>query len=273
MAAVLAGVIWLDSYLGSAGGAAWLRGAPLTAVLVMLVLGGFREVGRMARNAQVRVLPTSGILASIALATAPWWLQWIAGGATADCLIMLVGLIMLAVFCEQMIRNRTDDALRGVACTFLAVMYLGFGGAMVLTIRMSYSVGVLLMFLAAVKGTDIGAYFTGSAIGRHKMIPWLSPGKSWEGLVGGVVSAAGAAVLMRYLFNIEIDLGLTVAFGCIVGLVGQFGDLCESLLKRSSNVKDSGSVLPEFGGVLDIVDSPLLAAPAAYLILHFFWQG
>ncbi|RPI58417.1 MAG: CDP-archaeol synthase [Planctomycetaceae bacterium] len=128
------------------------------------------------------------------------------------------------------------------------------------------------MFLVAVKCTDIGAYFTGSAIGRHKLIPWLSPGKTWEGLLGGMAAAAGVSVLAVWAMDIHIagsalPFWRAVVFGVVVGLIGQFGDLSESLMKRSVNVKDSGAVVPEFGGVLDILDSPLLAAPAGYLML------
>ena len=124
------------------------------------------------------------------------------------------------------------------------------------------------MFLAAVKFADVGAYFTGSAIGRHKLIRWLSPHKSWQGLIGGLAAAAGVSLLIVAALKIDgIHLWQAAVFGVVVGLAGLFGDLCESLLKRSANMKDSGSAVPGFGGVLDILDSPLLAAPIAYLLL------
>jgi phosphatidate cytidylyltransferase len=128
---------------------------------------------------------------------------------------------------------------------------------------------VLVIFLAAAKFTDIGAYFTGSFIGKHKMIPWLSPGKSWEGLVGGLATAAGISVLLAWLL-LEGDqppLRMWAIFGPVVGLAGQFGDLCESLLKRAAGAKDSGALVPEFGGVLDMLDSVLLSAPVATVVL------
>ncbi|MCP4379805.1 MAG: phosphatidate cytidylyltransferase, partial [bacterium] len=113
---------------------------------------------------------------------------------------------------------------------------------------------------------DIGAYFTGSAIGKHKLIPWLSPGKSWEGLIGGLVTAAGVSILITHLAGLEIAIWQSAIFGVVIGLAGQFGDLCESLLKRSAKLKDSSKMVPEFGGILDIIDSPLLAAPVAYAL-------
>ena len=124
-----------------------------------------------------------------------------------------------------------------------------------------------MLFLAAVKCTDIGAYFVGSAVGRHKLIVWLSPGKSWEGLIGGLAFAAGVSILVAWAWKIDAAVWEAAVFGVAVALAGQFGDLCESLLKRSARVKDSGAALPEFGGVLDLLDSPLLAAPVGYVLL------
>jgi phosphatidate cytidylyltransferase len=187
-------------------------------------------------------------------------------------LLLGLGLIVMLVFAEQMIRRQTTDALKRLGATFLTIAYLGLGGALVLAIRMQYNVPVLVLFLVAVKFTDIGAYFTGSAIGRHKLIPWLSPGKSWEGLAGGLIVGAGASTLAAWALEVSLSrwplpLWTAAVFGAAVGLAGQFADLCESLLKRSTGVKDSGAVLPEYGGILDILDSPLLSAPVAYLLL------
>ena len=176
---------------------------------------------------------------------------------------------MCLAFVEQMVRSQTAGALPTVAMTMFTVLYLGIGGAMMLHIRMIEPDGLvrLVLFLAAVKCADIGAYFTGSAIGKHKMIPWLSPGKSWEGLAGGLAAAVGVSLLVNRLLSVALMDYHAVVFGVVVALAGQFGDLCESLLKRSVHVKDSGAAVPEFGGVLDIIDSPLIAALPAYVLL------
>jgi phosphatidate cytidylyltransferase len=175
------------------------------------------------------------------------------------------------VFAEQMLRARTADAVRRVAVTLLAVVYLGAGAALLVATRTDFGVPALLLVLAAVKFTDIGAYFTGSFFGRHKLIPWLSPGKSWEGLAGGLAAGAGIAMLAAAVLGPEtLTLAEAALLGVVLGLAGQFADLCESLLKRSADVKDAGAVVPEFGGVLDILDSPLLAAPVGYALLAAF---
>jgi len=116
-----------------------------------------------------------------------------------------------------------------------------------------------------VKFTDIGAFFGGRAFGKTKLIPWLSPGKTWEGLIFGLLTAGIiGAVSARWLPNVHPIKGF--GFGVIIGGIGQLGDLLESLMKRDAEVKDSGKLVPGFGGILDIIDSPLVAAPFAYLL-------
>ena len=280
MIAVVFGLLYLDWRLEqlragenngrAAGTLTSVRGLPLAAVFLALTVVAFVEMARLASAGGVQILPVTGLLASALLATLPFWWQFIEplrGPDGADVLLLL-GLVVPAAFLEQMIRHRTDDALRRIGSTLLTILYLGVGGALVLHIRLARGVPTLIMFLAAVKFTDIGAYFTGSAVGRHKLIPWLSPGKSWEGLFGGLVAAAGLSILTAWVFGIEqIAVWEAAVFGAAVGVAGQFADLCESLLKRSAKLKDSGALVPEFGGVLDIIDSPLLAAPAACVLL------
>jgi phosphatidate cytidylyltransferase len=247
---------------------------PTTAVLLLLVTAGFKELARLAGAAGMDLLVASGMTATAAVAGYPYWHRFLpqfitqaTAGAPPPTFALFLVLALLAAFMEQMIRYRTHEALLRIGTTMLAVLYLGVGGALLLWIRLQGSV-YLVLFLVAVKFTDIGAYFTGIAVGRHKMIPWLSPGKSWEGLIGGLVLAAGASVLVAVTLGpTGLSLGEVALFAVAVGLAGQFGDLCESLLKRSAGIKDAGAVVPEFGGVLDIIDSPLLAAPVAMILL------
>jgi len=249
---------------------------PTAAVLLVLVVLGYKELARLAAAAGVGLLGVSGLVSSAAMATVGCWAPTIVRwreyrlwdfdcryGMFLPVLVLAIGL--LAAFVEQMVRHKAEMAFQRIGATLLATMYLGLGGFFVLAIR-GEGVPWLVVFLAAVKFTDIGAYFTGSAIGRHKIIPWLSPGKSWEGLAGGLVVGAGAAMLAMKLLLGQAITPSTVVWAVAVGLAGQFGDLCESLLKRSAHLKDSGALVPEFGGVLDIIDSPLLAAPVAVLL-------
>ena len=276
MIAAVAGLLWLDWHIEQAeeAGHKWAADIPLAVPLVPLVVVltalAFGEISRLARPCQVRLLFVSGLLGALTLALFPFLAHLtVLFPCTPEGLTAMLGGVVLMVFAEQMIRHGSDEALRSVAGTMLAVVYLGVGGAMVLNIRYEFHVPGLVLFLGAVKATDIGAYFVGSAIGRHKLAPSISPGKSWEGLAGGLAAGAAAAVLAAALLpEIEMKPGYAAMFGVVIGLAGQFADLCESALKRSAGAKDSGRAVPSFGGVLDIVDSPLLAAPIAWLLMQ-----
>ena len=260
MTAGLAGLLLIDERA---------VGLPLVALVICIVPVAFVEVARLAEGAGAGLLGVSGLIGTWAIALWPYWCRvgWRYYWYISDYLMALVGLMLLPVFLEQMIRFRTADAFRHIAGTFLAVLYLGVGLAAMLMIRMWMKVEGLVLFLAAVKFTDIGAYFVGSAIGRHKLIPWLSPNKSWEGLAGGLATGAVAGAAAAWALRIPaLPIYQAAAVGALLGLVGQFADLCESLLKRAAQAKDSGALVPQFGGVLDILDSLLLSAPVAYLV-------
>ncbi|MGA0845732.1 MAG: phosphatidate cytidylyltransferase [Luteolibacter sp.] len=132
---------------------------------------------------------------------------------------------------------------------------------------------LLLWLLAVTKFTDMGAYLTGSLIGRHKLIPHVSPAKTWEGLLGAFLFAELAACGLPLLFPALLELlgGMAHAaiLGLILGLLAVVGDLAESILKRALAAKDSGGMLPGIGGALDLIDSICFTAPALYLYLHW----
>jgi phosphatidate cytidylyltransferase len=191
---------------------------------------------------------------------------------------LTIGLMGTAGFVAG--RRRTEGAIGAIAATLLIIVYLGLLPQYLLRLRYAHAAAgpwLLLYFLGVVKFCDIGAYFAGRAIGRHKLIEWLSPKKTIEGLVGGVAASVLLAVLvpalvrrfapMTAIADVLPDMARAVVFGVAMALVGQTGDLLESLFKRDARRKDSADMIPAFGGVLDILDSPLLAAPVACWIL------
>ena len=185
-------------------------------------------------------------------------------------------LSLLAAVIKHSRHQRVDGAMANAGGTLLAIVYLGVLPGFFLPICMTHSAWMVLGIVGVVKAADVGAYFTGKSIGRHKLIPWLSPGKTWEGFFGGLLLSGivGAAIAMGLRDNVASLANVPTAWvyiggaisGALLGAAGQVGDLLESLLKRDAGVKDSGKV-PGFGGVLDILDSPLLAAPVAYWLL------
>jgi CDP-diglyceride synthetase len=296
MTAVVLFVIWLDFFLQLSIPAKpeteiqrnLLIGLPILVVICALLVVGMFEINTMARAAGTRLLFPAGIVGVVLIAAMPkifipytivsmaphvptFWESLIR--ILEYNPLLMPGIVVVGVFLNQMFTRRAEGALSRIAATLLAVTYLGVCGAMILSLRMTYGLGVLLVFLGAVKLTDVGAYFVGSLIGKHKIIPWLSPGKSWEGLIGGLILAGLTGWFSCWMnrtfswFDFSLSLPKAIAFCLILGVVGQFGDLCESLLKRSAGVKDAGNLVPQFGGVLDILDSPLIAAPIAHVLL------
>ena len=197
---------------------------------------------------------------------------------STSALAFIIVFIMLFAALRRAWVKETQEAILKMAGTVLAMLYLGGLAWFLMAIRVKHSIGrqdfhgttwVILSILLMVKFTDIGAYFGGRALGKHKLIPWLSPGKTWEGLFFGLLTAGlvgmGCAPWIRH-----VPWWKGFIFGVVIGGIGQLGDLLESLMKRDAEVKDSGRLVPGFGGILDIIDSPLLAAPFAYLLFSLF---
>ena len=120
-------------------------------------------------------------------------------------------------------------------------------------------------------GSDVGAYFIGKKFGKRKLIPKVSPNKTWEGFIGGILLAAGFSALASLAFFPELALKISIPLGVLMALVGVGGDLTESAMKRGAGAKDAASVLPGHGGLLDRLDSLLLNAPIFYYFARFYF--
>ena len=199
----------------------------------------------------------------------------------ASAFAFIIVFIMMLAALRRAMRKQTQDSITAMAGTVLSTLYLGGLGWFLMALRVKHSpvegrfhgtTWTILSILLMVKFTDIGAYFGGRALGKHKLIPWLSPGKTWEGLFFGLLTAGLVGAICsgngRWLPHVPWWKG--VIFGIIIGGIGQLGDLLESMMKRDAEVKDSGALVPGFGGILDIIDSPLVAAPFAYLMFSLF---
>ncbi len=202
-------------------------------------------------------------------------LWWVAGDdpARAAAIAMSVPVALLALTTVFLMGRRTPHgASSTMAAIVLSWAYAGLPWAFWIALERSHGPMVLAGAVLTVKATDIGAYFTGMALGRRKLIPWLSPGKTREGLIGGVLAGTAVGALGAWWSSdcaccTPIEPWRGAVAGTLFGIFGPLGDLAESLLKREARVKDSGTALPGMGGVHDVADSLLLTAPIAWLIL------
>ncbi len=174
-----------------------------------------------------------------------------------------------------------SNAIEDWAHTMLGQMYIALPFSTINVLAFNASVGgqsvfnniVPLCIFIFLWTNDTGAYCSGSLFGRHKLFPRVSPGKSWEGSIGGAILVVVAAILVYHFFPwIETELQLSllqwVGLGMVVVVFGTWGDLVESLFKRTLGIKDSGNILPGHGGMLDRFDSSLMAMPAAVIYLY-----
>jgi phosphatidate cytidylyltransferase len=193
-------------------------------------------------------------------------------------------LAALAVASLSVALGQTGElsrALVSVSATSFGVIYVALLAGYLAAVRMTpdtlthapiphLAAKLLTMFFALVMMTDTGAYYTGRSIGRHKLAPRISPGKTKEGSAGGFLAAVLTGPLCKVIFFPEIPIVHAAALGAAIGILGQVGDLAESMLKRGADVKDSGKLLPGHGGMLDRVDSILFCAPLLYYYSRLF---
>jgi phosphatidate cytidylyltransferase len=183
---------------------------------------------------------------------------------------VVVALTMYGAFVLALRPGRGSGASTDVAWTLLGVAWIGGGGAGATSILMIDDSGLfqLIGYVLVTAVDDIGAYFVGVSFGKHKMAPSISPGKSWEGFLGGTAAALAAGLAFGALAD-ELTLIDGLALGAISAMLAPVGDLVESMFKREMGIKDSGRLLPGHGGLLDRLDAIVFCAPAAYLYLRF----
>jgi phosphatidate cytidylyltransferase len=222
---------------------------------------GLFEFHQLLAAREVPPLRVSGALATALL----FFEALVPGRFGVPCLPVAAIVVLLGAL------GRAHDIPRSItsaAGTLLGAVYLGSLGGTLAALR---SVDVpragawaLMLLLTAIMVADSAAYFTGSAIGRHKLAPQISPGKTWEGLMGGLAGGVAGALVVRHFGLAWMPIGHAAALGAGVALLGTAGDLLESLLKRWAGVKDSGALFPGHGGMLDRLDSLLFGAPVLY---------
>lgn len=206
------------------------------------------------------------------------WPEWL--------VLSIIGVTIAALVAEMLRGAPFDKMILSVGATVLGVLYVAFLGGHLVAVRTGFpqtfpelgesaslSTHLLSFFFLVLMGSDTGAYYTGRALGRHKLAPGVSPGKTWEGAVGGIAASLLMAALAHFWFFRELPVPVALALAVVMNLLGVVGDLTESALKRGAKAKDAAQILPGHGGLLDRLDSLLFNAPLIYYFARLYdWR-
>jgi phosphatidate cytidylyltransferase len=248
--------------------AAWRGGLAFFVFVEMIILLGLLEFYQLAKAKGMHPNQLLGVIAGLMLGAQIYFRDHYEIWLTEMFLVVLLVLV-------ELFRNK-GSALHNAGATLLGFAYVAGLWSFMLLIRelpralnFNYaSAGTwIVMLLATIWVCDTAAYFCGLAFGRHKLFERVSPKKTWEGAIGGLIFAILMAVASHYWFVRDLRLIDAIVIGFIIGTIGQMSDLAESLFKRDAGVKDSSSLIPGHGGVLDRFDSEMLVAPLVYLYL------
>lgn len=233
---------------------------------------------------EAKGLPTYkiwGVIACVALISGSWFFfgspQFEKLSYDFDIVILMV--FALGVFIRQFPEKLNPRGIEAMAVTLFGLIYVAWLGNFMTRINFAYRPShdgryFVMLLVVVTKFTDIGAYLVGTTIGRHKLIPRISPKKTWEGTIGGILFAVGGSLLCCFWLTPEtmklrgITVAHAIALGLLLGVAAVIGDLAESLIKREAGVKDSSDWLPGHGGALDLLDSLLFTAPLLYVYMR-----
>ncbi len=245
-----------------------LTGAAMVAALV--------EFWLLARKQQIRADAAAMFLSAAALLT----VFYFARPGFLDLLMIQIILILLTIgsLVAAMLRGAPfDRMITSAGVTVLGVMYIVLLGGHLVALRVGFapqlSKHLLSFFFLVIMGSDSAAYYGGRAFGKHKLAPSVSPGKTWEGAVAGMLASLLVAAGAHYWFFPELPTRFALALAAVMNVIGVIGDLTESALKRSAGAKDTAKILPGHGGVLDRIDSLLFNAPVIYYFARLYFNS
>lgn len=245
------------------------------ALAALAMIGALFEFWMLARKQQIRADRAAGLLGAVALFTIFYFTQ--RGGLPDPLMIQLI-LILLTIgsLTAAMLRGAPfDRMITSVGVTVLSVMYIVLLGGHLIALRVGFapqlSKHLLSFFFLVIMGADAAAYYGGRAFGKHKLAPGISPGKTWEGAIAGMLASLLLAVGAHYWFFPELPTKFALILAALMNVVSVIGDLTESALKRSAGAKDTAHILPGHGGILDRIDSLLFNAPVVYYFAYAYF--
>ncbi|MBK9164399.1 MAG: phosphatidate cytidylyltransferase [Acidobacteria bacterium] len=245
-------------------------------IAVLALAAGLFEFFTLTKKLELKADAGMAYLAAAALVVA---FVFDAPSKAPELLLLTLALALIVVIIAETFRFQKDFSklLTGLGVTVFGVVYVAFLGGFLIATRVGFenipglSSKLLLFFFAVIFGSDAGAYFAGRALGKHKLAPLISPGKTIEGLIGGLVAAGAISALCTWLFFPELPVAIAVGLAVVMAAVGVLGDLAESAMKRGSGTKDAANILPGHGGLLDRLDSLLLNAPILYYFARLYF--
>lgn len=251
-------------------------------VLLMLICGlGLWEFYALLGAGGIPHFRMVGVIGGMALLAGTWWANTRGASSAISCDVEAIILfaIAAATFVCQILKEDMDKSLQSMAGTLMGVIYVAWFINFLNKLLLIFGIqeGRLLIFylVVVVKMTDVGAFFIGCRLGGKKFIPRISPAKTWSGVVGGLVTGVLCSVLAWHFMHpmlgkLSFHLLDAVVLGFTLSAAGIVGDLIESLFKRASGVKDSGTIIQGMGGLLDVLDSLIFAAPFLYVYMRLF---
>lgn len=253
----------------------WLQPLFVLLAAAAMVLGLF-EFYVLAKKRDLKPDAAAGYLAAAALFVVFYVTR---PGQLLDMLWLIQAVLIVfipATLIAATVRGAPfEKMLASTGATILGVLYVVFLGGHLVAVRTGFSqalsADLLSFFFLILMGADTGAYYVGKTFGKHKLAPTISPGKTWEGVIGGVVASLLLAALAHYWFFRELPLKIALPLAAVMTGIGIFGDLTESALKRGAGTKDAAKILPGHGGMLDRLDSLLFNAPLIYYFGRFYF--
>ncbi len=251
----------------TAGTLFWMSPVYFCLQVTLFIALALYEFLSLLKNADIPVYRVFGIAMGVMIPL----VVTLEFGVTESGEVLFLVFGCLSLFVLQFFRKHNPQALVGISLTLFGILYVSWFLSFLIKIRFLPDGMIWAAYLLAVtKADDIGAYSIGSLFGRHSLVPHISPKKSVEGAAGGLLASVLVSVGLGPYLPIYFGPAHLASLGFILGLVGQIGDLSESLMKRFCNSKDSGELLPGMGGILDAVDSILFTAPIFYFHLKIY---
>lgn len=227
---------------------------------------GLKEFFSLAEKKNIVVYKYFGICTGMLIPIIIYFQKGYEGYFTLEPFIIVIACLF--IFVLQFTRRDSFQSLASIAVTLFGLLYIAWLFSFFVKLKFMPQGALLISFVILVtKMGDVGAYFVGNAAGKHSLIPRISPHKTVEGTIGGLIFSVLTAVLSKFYLP-SFPMGHLIVLGLLLGVLAQVGDLAESLLKRDCGVKDSGTILSGFGGILDLIDSLLFTAPIFYFYVE-----